>query len=66
MSASSRARWWNPTNGAFTTIGTYANTGTHAFTPPGDNGTGFDDWVLVLDTGASSPVPNPPTNLTVL
>jgi hypothetical protein len=26
-----------------------ANTGTHAFTPPGDNGSGYGDWALVLD-----------------
>lgn len=54
MSASSRGRWFNPTTATYTDItgGSFnlANTGTHVFTPPGDNGTGFTDWLLVLDT----------------
>jgi hypothetical protein len=67
MSASAQARWWNPTNGAFSAIGTFPNTGTRAFTSPGNNGTGSSDWVLVLDTGAGPAVtPLPPTNLTAL
>jgi hypothetical protein len=45
-----RARWFNPTTAATTTIGSYPNTGTRSFAPPGDNGTGSSDWVLVLDT----------------
>jgi hypothetical protein len=50
MSGPARARWFNPTSGTYTAIGTgLANTGTLVFTPPGDNGTGFSDWVLVLD-----------------
>jgi hypothetical protein len=49
MSGSARARWLNPTTGAYSTLGTFANTGTRVFTPPGDNGTGSTDWVLVLD-----------------
>ena len=47
--ANVRARWFNPTTAAYTTIGTYPNTGSQAFTPPGDNGSGNADWVLVLD-----------------
>jgi hypothetical protein len=43
------ACWFNPATGAYTTIGTFANAGTQTFTPPGDSGTGFDDWVLRLD-----------------
>ena len=53
MSGNTRGRWWNPTTAAYTDItgGSFniANTGTHVFTPPGDNGTGFTDWLLVLD-----------------
>jgi uncharacterized protein DUF4038/collagenase-like protein with putative collagen-binding domain len=68
MSAASRARWFNPTSGTYTDIGSsLPNSGTRQFTTPGNNGTNFNDWVLVLDTGAA-PVPlkpNPPTNLTV-
>ena len=55
----SRGRWYNPTSGIYIDItgGAYtlANRGTHAFTTPGNNGTGTNDWVLVLDT--SGPVP---------
>jgi hypothetical protein len=50
MSSPARARWFNPTTAASTSIGAgIANTGTTVFTPPGDNGTGFSDWVLVLE-----------------
>jgi Putative collagen-binding domain of a collagenase len=50
MAAPARARWLNPTSGAYIDIGTgLPNTGTRAFTPPGNNGSGFTDWVLVLD-----------------
>ena len=50
MSRPVRARWFNPTSAEYTLIGTIANTGTSNFMPPGNNGTGFTDWVLVLDT----------------
>jgi uncharacterized protein DUF4038/collagenase-like protein with putative collagen-binding domain len=40
--SSVRARWYNPQTGGFTAIGTFANTGTQAFTAPGER-------VLVLD-----------------
>jgi Protein of unknown function (DUF4038)/Putative collagen-binding domain of a collagenase len=36
------ARWYNPSSGAYTAIGTYPNSGSRAFTPPSG------DWVLVL------------------
>lgn len=49
MSGTARARWFNPTTAAYTTIGTFANTGASNFTPPGNNGTGYSDWVLILD-----------------
>ncbi len=50
LSGPVRVRWLNPTTGAFTNVAIgLPNVGTKAFTPPGDNGTGFDDWVLVLD-----------------
>jgi hypothetical protein len=51
LSGSARARWWNPVSGAYTAIGTFPNTGTHAFATPGSNGSG-NDWVLLLDTAA--------------
>lgn len=54
MAGNSRARWWNPTSGAFTDItgGAYtlANSlSAQSFTTPGNNGTGTNDWVLVID-----------------
>lgn len=46
-----RARWIDPTNGAFTTASgsPFSNTGTNAFTTPGNNNAGDPDWILVLD-----------------
>jgi hypothetical protein len=56
MSSPTRARWFNPATGVFTDIGSgYDNAGTQSFTSPGDNGTGTNDWLLVLDT-APAPV----------
>jgi hypothetical protein len=50
LKAPARAKWFDPTNGAYTTIpgGPFANTGTRQFTPPGDNHDGDPDWVLML------------------
>jgi Protein of unknown function (DUF4038)/Putative collagen-binding domain of a collagenase len=44
------AEWFDPTNGTYTTIsgGPFANTGTRQFAPPGKNGDGDSDWVLLL------------------
>jgi hypothetical protein len=64
MSGLSRARWYNPTSGVYTDItsGAYnlPNTGTHVFTSPGNNGTGYSDWALVLDR-ATLPAPARPS-----
>lgn len=49
MSGQTQARWFNPATAAYTVIGTFANTGTQNFVPPGNNGTGFTDWVLLLE-----------------
>lgn len=43
-----RACWFDPRNGMSQVIGTFDNTGTRAFDPPGDEQAG-NDWVLVLD-----------------
>jgi hypothetical protein len=50
-SASKRAKcwWFNPRNGSSSLIGTFANTGTRNFTPPGSN-----DWVLVIDDASAT------------
>jgi len=50
LRAPARARWFNPTTALFTDIGaSLPNTGTRVFTPPGNNGTTFTDWALVID-----------------
>ncbi|WP_426754677.1 DUF4038 domain-containing protein [Myxococcus sp. Y35] len=55
-----RATWYNPRNGATQVVGTYANTGTRQFTPPG-SGAG-NDWVLALDdTTRNFPLPGSTT-----
>ncbi len=52
LSGAFNARWYNPTNGRYTDIAAspLANTGAGTFKTPGDNGTGANDWVLVLET----------------
>ena len=43
------ARWFDPSNAAFTDTGSLRQRGTQDFTPPGNNGDGDGDWVLVLE-----------------
>jgi hypothetical protein len=55
-----RARWFDPTSGMYTIIGTgLTDTGSRSFTAPGNNSAGLKDWVLVLDhaTGHTRAVP---------
>jgi hypothetical protein len=56
LGASVTARWFDPANATFTAIGTFANTGTHAFTTPGNNSAGDADWLLVLEA-PNAPMP---------
>jgi hypothetical protein len=57
MNNNSRARWFDPTSGSFSTGGGAAGTFSlsnaataQSFTPPGTNGGGVNnDWVLVID-----------------
>ncbi len=55
LSGAANARWYNPTSGKFSGIpgSPLANSGSREFTTPGDNGTGTNDWVLVLETRAA-------------
>ena len=65
MSGPAQARWYNPTTAGYTLISaSIANAGTHTFTPPADNGSGYDDWLLVLNTAAPAPTPTPPSTPT--
>jgi hypothetical protein len=45
------AKWFDPTTGRFTTIGTYPNTGTKLFASPPAHKDGADDWLLLLQAG---------------
>jgi hypothetical protein len=47
------ARWYDPSRGVYTTIegSPFPNSGTRTLTPPGKNGDGDGDWVLVLEAG---------------
>ena len=50
LKAPAYAQWFDPTDGTYTAIpgGPFANTGTRQFSPPGQNGDGDSDWVLLL------------------
>ncbi len=58
MSGRTLARWYDPTNGRYTTISgsPFANRGMKEFTPPGNNGSGDGDWILVLER-STGPAP---------
>ena len=55
MAGPTRARWYDPTNGNYSSVSgrRFANSGSHNFTPPDDNGTGDHDWVLLLQASRS-------------
>jgi len=48
-SGNSLARWYDPTDGTYRTIGRIANSGSRTFTTPGANSKKAVDWVLVLE-----------------
>ncbi len=53
-----KAWWYDPRTGKGTYLGTYANSGTRTFDPPGSKGRG-NDWVLILDDAAKNyPAPD--------
>jgi hypothetical protein len=58
LSAPAAAHWYDPSSGTYVSIAgsPFANTGTHDFSPPGNNGDGDGDWVLVLETNPPEPV----------
>jgi hypothetical protein len=50
MTSAPRARWFNPATGAWIEIAPgLPSDGPRTFDTPGDNGSGANDWVLVLD-----------------
>jgi hypothetical protein len=46
-----RAQWFDPTNNSYVSISSslLTNSGFQQFTPPGNNGAGDDDWLLLLE-----------------
>lgn len=56
LKAPAIAKWFDPSNGAYTAIpgGPFANTGARQFTPPGSNHDGDGDWVLLLDASVGT------------
>jgi hypothetical protein len=52
LSAAATARWYDPSRGSYIVVegSPLANSGVRTFTPPGNNGDGDGDWVLVLET----------------
>ncbi len=54
LSAPAIARWYDPTIGGYALIpgSPFTNSGARSFSPPGANGAGDQDWVLVLETNA--------------
>lgn len=46
------ARWFDPTSGSYSAVpgSPFLASGSQAFTPPGNNATGYGDWVLVLES----------------
>jgi hypothetical protein len=63
------ARWFDPSNGNYTTVAgsPLANTGKSQFIPPGKTSDGQGDWVLILTNSALSYLkPAPPQNLRIV
>ena len=63
LSGRVEAKWFNPANGAYKTVAgsPFENSGSRNLTTPGDNGTGTNDWVLVLEIAPSSFTPTDAT-----
>jgi hypothetical protein len=50
LSGPARAGWYNPATSQYTLIAmNLPNSGEHVFMTPGNNGSGFSDWVLMID-----------------
>jgi hypothetical protein len=48
MSGNGQARWLDPSTGSYSSAGQFINTGKQAFSTPGTNGSGANDWLLLL------------------
>jgi hypothetical protein len=56
LAALTTARWYDPTNGQFVDVtgSPFTNADSRQFAPPGKNGSGDGDWVLVLETSPAN------------
>jgi chitodextrinase len=62
LGSPANARWYDPSSGLYAAIGSgLPNSGTRTFTPPGPNGDGDGDWVLVLEATSVPPDVQPPS-----
>ncbi|MBV8976379.1 MAG: DUF4038 domain-containing protein [Alphaproteobacteria bacterium] len=50
LAGTATVHWFDPTNASFGDVGSFPNSGTQRFTPPGNNAAGDGDWVLVIET----------------
>ena len=59
LSGPAVAQWYDPGSGTYVPISgsPFTNSGTHNFSPPGNNADGDGGWVLVLET-SPPPLPN--------
>ena len=57
MGGPSLARWFDPSSGAFTNIDVFAASGSHSFTPPGANSSGYNDWLLIITRNLDMTLP---------
>lgn len=58
------ARWYDPSDDVYSTVSgsPFTNTGTHVFTPTGNNSSGGSDWLLLLQsTSVPTATPTPPS-----
>ena len=60
------AHWFNPTDGGLTPVpgSPFANSGPRQLKAPGDNGSGANDWLLILETAADLGSNKPPSSTT--
>jgi hypothetical protein len=52
--ASMRVRWFDPTNGTYTAVGTFSTAAPQAIAHPGNNAGGDPDWVMLVDAPIGS------------
>lgn len=56
MSATTKARWYDPSNGTYKSIigSPFVNSGSQTFNISGGNSAGNNDWLLVLESKTGS------------